>query len=83
MDVKVLGPGCMKCRKLYEQVSRAVAENGMADVELTKVERIEEIATFGVMMTPALVIDGEVKVQGKVPDVGRIAAWLHEAMAGK
>ena len=79
MDVKVLGPGCKKCRKLYEETAKAVADSVLGDVDLTKVERIDEIASFGVMLTPALVIDGEVKIQGKVPATEQIAAWLREA----
>lgn len=79
MDVKVLGPGCTKCRKLYAEAAKAVAGCGDENVELTKVERIEEIASFGVMLTPALVIDGEVKIQGRVPDAAQIAGWLQEA----
>lgn len=79
MDVKVLGPGCAKCGKLYEEAARAVAACAVGEVELTKVERIDEIAAFGVMMTPALVINGEVKIQGRLPKTEQIEAWLLEA----
>lgn len=64
--IQVLGTGCPKCKKLYEAAQQAVNEAAI-DAEVSKVEDINEIMKFGVMMTPALVIDGEVKVMGKVP----------------
>jgi small redox-active disulfide protein 2 len=64
--IQILGTGCPKCKKLYEAAQQAVKENGI-DAEVTKVEDINEILKFGVMMTPALVVDGEVKVVGRVP----------------
>jgi small redox-active disulfide protein 2 len=78
MKVQVLGPGCMKCNKLFAETERAVAEVGVS-VDLSKVERIDEIVKFGVMMTPALVIDGQVKCVGKVPSVAQIVEWLQAA----
>ena len=78
MKVQVLGTGCMKCNKLYAETEKAIAKAGVS-VELSKVEKIEEIMKFGVMMTPALVIGGEVRSVGKVPDAKQIAAWLQEA----
>lgn len=78
MEIKVLGTGCAKCNKLYEQVLKAVAG---ADVQadVSKVEKLDQIMTYGVMMTPALVVDGEVKVVGKVPKVDEIVTWLLDA----
>ncbi|MCP4601232.1 MAG: thioredoxin family protein [Proteobacteria bacterium] len=64
MKIKVLGPGCMKCRKLYAETEKAIAEAGVS-AELEKVEKIDEIVSYGVALTPALVIDGEVKSTGK------------------
>ena len=75
MDVKVLGPGCTKCKKLYAEVEKVIAETGSTAV-LTKVDRVEDIMKFGVMVTPALVIDGEVKSLGRVPGHKEIAGWL-------
>ena len=75
MEVKVLGTGCAKCRKLYEEAEKAIAAADV-DATLTKVESIDEILSYGVMMTPALVIDGEVKASGRVPRVEQIVEWL-------
>jgi small redox-active disulfide protein 2 len=64
--IQILGTGCPKCKKLYEAAQQAVKEASI-EAEVTKVEDINEIMKFGVMMTPALVVDGEVKVVGRVP----------------
>lgn len=73
--VQVLGTGCPKCKKLFEAAQQAVKEAAI-DAEVSKVEDINEILKFGVMMTPALVIDGEVKVTGKVPRPEEIKTML-------
>jgi small redox-active disulfide protein 2 len=78
LEVKILGPGCARCRKLFEETQRALAETGLMG-NLTKVEKMPEIMSYGVMMTPALVIDGEVKCAGRVPPVPEIARWLRDA----
>lgn len=65
MKIQVLGSGCAKCIKLSENTSKAVKEMGL-DVNIEKVTDIDEIMGFGVMMTPALVIDGQVKSAGKL-----------------
>jgi len=78
MEVKVLGTGCKKCNKLYEETRKAIAEAGV-DATLTKVEAINEIADHGVMFPPALVIDGEVKSSGSVLKAAKIVALLEEA----
>jgi small redox-active disulfide protein 2 len=78
MEVKVLGTGCAKCKKLYAEAEKAVAASGVA-AALTKVEKIEDIMKFGVMTTPALVVDGEVKCSGRVPQVPEIVSWLTTA----
>ncbi|MBD3315898.1 MAG: thioredoxin family protein [Chitinivibrionales bacterium] len=64
--IQVLGTGCPKCKKLFETTREAVKEAAV-EAEVTKVEDINEIMRIGVMMTPALVIDGDVKVVGRVP----------------
>lgn len=66
MKIEILGTGCAKCKKLYEVVNEAVMETGI-QAEIIKVEKIQDIMNYGVMMTPALVIDGAVKVSGKLP----------------
>lgn len=73
--VEVLGPGCAKCRQLYEETERAVADLGI-ECELTKVTDIMKITEYGVMMTPALVVDGQVKVYGKVPSQEELKGML-------
>jgi len=78
MKVQVLGTGCTRCAKLYHEAERAIAEAGV-EAELEKVESIDEIASFGVAMTPGLVIDGEVKSVGKIPKASKIAEWLKKA----
>jgi len=81
MEVKVLGPGCPKCKKLYEEVQKAVAQAGLSGVSVRKVEAIADIVAHGVMMTPALVVDGVVKSQGTIPESREIAQWLTTAAA--
>lgn len=66
MKIEILGTGCAKCHKLDELVRMVVKETGV-DAEVSKVEDIKKIMGYGVMMTPALVIDGKVKVTGKIP----------------
>jgi len=80
MKIEVLGTGCMKCNKLYEEAKRALAEAGV-QAELSKVEKIDDIVAYGVAITPALVIDGEVKSAGKVPKSAAIAEWIRAAGA--
>jgi small redox-active disulfide protein 2 len=75
MKVQILGTGCAKCQKLHGEAEKAIAEAGV-EVELEKVESLDEIASFGVAMTPGLVIDGEVKSVGKIPKASKIAEWL-------
>lgn len=76
-EVKVLGPGCPKCRALEEEVRKVVAELGLA-VKVEKVSDVGEIIKYGVVLTPALVVDGEVKVSGRVPSREEIKRWLTE-----
>ena len=64
--IQILGTGCPKCKKLYEATLQAVKDLGI-EAEVLKVEDINEIIKFGVMMTPALVVDGTVKVVGRIP----------------
>lgn len=75
MKFQVMGPGCAKCNQLAENVKSAVTEEGV-DFEIVKISDFNEMMKFGVMMTPALAIDGEVKCVGKVPTVEEIKAML-------
>ena len=80
MKIAILGTGCTKCKKLYEEAEKAVAASGVA-VELEKVEAIDDIVKYGVMMTPALVIDDEVKASGRIAPASEIASWITSAAA--
>jgi len=75
MKIEILGMGCSRCKKLYENAQTAV-KNGGIQAEVLKVEDIDKITDYGIMMTPALVVDGEVKAAGKVPTVEEIGQWL-------
>ena len=65
MKIEILGTGCLKCTRLFENAKQAVSEANL-EAEVLKVQNINEITNFGVMITPALVIDGEVKSTGKL-----------------
>ena len=75
MEIKVLGTGCAKCKALEKATKEAIEKSGI-NATLTKVEDIVEIMQFGVMTTPALVVDGEIVVKGKVPTVNEISKLL-------
>ncbi|HHW14417.1 MAG TPA: thioredoxin family protein [Firmicutes bacterium] len=75
MDIKVLGSGCARCNDLEGRVKEALAELGLA-VEVTKVTDFREIMKYGVMQTPALVVDGQVKVAGRIPNKPELIALL-------
>ncbi len=75
MKIQILGTGCPKCMKLAENAEAAAKELGL-EYQLEKVNRIDEIMKFGVMMTPALAVDGDVKVVGKVPTVDEVKKML-------
>lgn len=75
MDIKVLGPGCPKCKKAEEVVVQAVTDSG-ADANVEKVTDSMEIAKYGVFGTPAVVVDGEVKSVGKVPEKDAVMEWI-------
>ena len=78
MELKVLGMGCANCRRVYANARKAIAELGVDDVALEKVENIDEIISFGVLMTPAVVIDGVVKASGRIPSTEELKQWLQE-----
>jgi small redox-active disulfide protein 2 len=78
MEIKVLGPGCAKCQQTEKLVKDAIAETGIsADVE--KVTDMMKIAGYGVLGTPAVVVNGEVKSVGKIPKKDDIKKWLAAA----
>ena len=73
--IEILGTGCAKCNKLEENAKKAIQLAG-ADATVTKISDLAQIANYGVMITPALVLDGQVKVVGKIPTPEAIAEWL-------
>jgi small redox-active disulfide protein 2 len=73
--IKILGTGCPKCIKLAELAEQAAIKLGI-DYELDKVTDINDIISYGVMLTPALVVDGDVKVAGSVPSIDQIVDYL-------
>ena len=66
MEIKVLGPGCAKCKPTYNVIEKVIKENNL-DVKLTKVDDIMEMVSYNVMTTPAVVVDEVVKMKGQVP----------------
>jgi small redox-active disulfide protein 2 len=78
MKIRVLGTACAKCKKLYAEAEKAVAASGVA-AEVEKVEKIDDIMRYGVMMTPALAINEEVKASGRIPPSSEIASWIATA----
>ena len=75
MKIEVLGTGCANCKTLFENTKKALEESGQS-AEVVKIEDIPSIMKYGVMSTPALVIDGQVKFSGKVASVAEIMGML-------
>jgi small redox-active disulfide protein 2 len=75
MDIKVLGPGCPKCQQTEKVVKEAVAETGV-NAQIEKVTNVLDIARYGVFGTPAVVVDGEVKSVGKIPNKEDVINWI-------
>lgn len=75
MEIKILGTGCPKCKKLSESTQVALQELGIS-LKIDKVTDINEIIDYGVMMTPALVIDSQIKSVGKIPTVEEIKKMI-------
>ena len=79
MEIKVLGPGCANCKRLYAEAEKAIAASGTAT--LTKVESMEEIVGYGILRTPGLVIDGQVVASGRIPGAAEIVTMISTAAA--
>jgi len=75
MEIKVLGPGCPKCEQTERHVREAIEEAGV-DASVIKVKDVMDIAKHGVFVTPAVVVDDEVKCVGKVPSKDEIKGWI-------
>ncbi|HOW85739.1 MAG TPA: thioredoxin family protein [Candidatus Aminicenantes bacterium] len=80
MEIKVLGPGCPRCGEVQKRVADALAELRVpASVE--KVTDIKMMMSYGILATPALVINGKVRCAGRIPSAAEITAWIREAAA--
>lgn len=75
MGIKVLGPGCAKCKTTYQVIEKVIKENNL-DVKLTKVDDIMEMMNYNIMTTPAVVIDEVVKMKGQVPTESEVKKLL-------
>jgi small redox-active disulfide protein 2 len=75
MRIEILGMGCPKCKKLYENTQSAVKGLNM-QAEVVKVEDIQKIMDYGLMITPAIAIDGQVKAAGRIPAPDEIKKWI-------
>ncbi len=78
MEIKVLGPGCSKCKKLFSEAQAAAQRSGQP-VSVIKVEDVQAIMAHGVRQTPALVIDGLVRSTGRIPGADEIGGWIAQA----
>ncbi|WP_234124200.1 thioredoxin family protein [Clostridium hydrogenum] len=78
MEIKILGTGCSNCKKLEANAKEAIKELNV-DAQITKVEDIKDIMKYGVMRTPAIVINEKVKMFGKVCTVDEIKKYINEA----
>ncbi|NLI12862.1 thioredoxin family protein [Pelotomaculum propionicicum] len=77
MDIKILGPGCRRCKTLAKDVEDVV--NGLdLDIRIEKVEKMEDILKFNILRTPGLVIDGKLISSGRVPSKSEIKKWIQE-----
>lgn len=79
MEIKVVGTGCASCRKLEEAVREVVADNNI-NADIIKVSDIMEIAKSGILLTPGLIIDGKIKISGKLPDKKEVEKIILESL---
>ena len=80
MEIKILGPGCANCKRLYQETEKAVARVGQP-ATITKVEAMEDIMAYGILRTPGLVIDENVVASGRIPGASEIASMITTALA--
>lgn len=80
MEIKVLGPGCNNCKRLYAEAEKAVALSGQP-ATITKVETIEDIMAYNLLRTPGLVIDEKVVAAGRIPSAAEIVTMIMNVLA--
>ncbi|NIR50878.1 thioredoxin family protein [candidate division KSB1 bacterium] len=78
MEIRVLGPSCRACDKVYRDTKTVLAELGKA-ADLEHIRDLKEIGRYGMMATPALIVNGKVKSSGKIPSKKQLKKWLEEA----
>jgi small redox-active disulfide protein 2 len=76
MNIKILGAGCPNCQKLEAHAKQAMSELDLSDVKIDHVTDIAEITQYGVISTPAIVVDEEIKAAGRIPEIEEIKNWL-------
>jgi small redox-active disulfide protein 2 len=76
-SIKILGSGCAKCNKLYEQADQAAGQLGI-EYEMEKVTDMAKFVEYGIMITPALVVDGDVKVTGSIPSIDKLKQMISD-----
>jgi small redox-active disulfide protein 2 len=80
MIIKILGSGCPNCQKLETNAKKAVEELGLKDIKVEHIYDIDKVIEMGVMMTPAIAFDDEIKAQGRIPEVEEIKNWLSQKL---
>lgn len=80
MKIEIFGPGCARCKQTEHNARQALSAVGL-DAEVIKIEDIREYGPRGVVFTPALAIDGELKCKGRIPSTAEIQSWLNEVVA--
>lgn len=75
LDIKVLGPGCPNCLRLENMCREVITENNL-DAKIEKISNVEDFWKYGVMLTPALIINGKLLVQGKLPTKHTLVHWM-------
>jgi small redox-active disulfide protein 2 len=78
VEVRVLGSGCARCKELEKMCYNVAAENNI-DADIQKISDLKEIMSYGIMQTPGLVINGEMKISGKLPSATTLLNWMREA----
>ncbi len=77
IEIKVLGSGCARCKELEKMCFNVAAENNIA-ADIQKISDLKEIMSYGIMQTPGLVINGKVKLAGKLPNASTLLHWMQE-----
>ncbi len=80
LDIKVLGPGCSNCEKLEKLCNEVIQENAI-EAKVEKLTTLDDFNIYGIMMTPALVVNGRLLSQGKIPVKGTLTSWLFTVIA--